>query len=236
MRPAQLVDIKGHPLCAVVIFLLPLAGCATAFYANGMADYKIGWYTDAVRQFSIAAKHGDAKAQNMLGWLYANGLGTPKNLGTACSWYAEAAKQGLPDGINNLAACYESPAFIQQDTKKAIALYTLAARKGQPQAQASLIRLGQPVPATDSAPGEPAQPAAQQPVPQSPSAPVVRQAPQNSASASSNSGSAWAALAVLATQVFAASKGYATAPAPAFAPPVHCVTSGTGQLAFTNCY
>ena len=47
----------------------------------------------------------------------------------ACNWYATAADKGLPDAINNLGACDQYPGFTQHDMNRAIALYTLAARK-----------------------------------------------------------------------------------------------------------
>lgn len=241
-------------ICAAFI-ALPLVACAalaTSDYKAGLLYQDMGLSLGARNSFARAAKEGSAEAQNMMGWYWANGLGhLPKDTIQACNWYAEAADHGLPDAINNLAACYEYPGFIQQDMTKAVALYTLAARKGNPKAQQNLIRLGRPVPAADLAPQQPTKSAVQEPskiavsqpppVRQAAQQPVARQAPQQPPREDSGgSGGDWAAAAEAVLSIFVASKGYGTAPPPVFIPPrsitVHCNSQMLGQTAVSNCY
>ena len=239
----QWLRICRAPCTALMV--LPLIACAAlgaTDYKFGMAYHNHGLYWQAKNSFVEGARAGNANAQNMLGWYWANGLGhLPKNIVNACNWYATAADKGLPDAINNLGACYEYPGFAQHDMNRAIALYTLAARKGNSKAQENLVRLGRPVPPADLTPRQPVKQEAPQPVrvvsqPQ----PVVREASQQPVSQDSSSGDKWVALAVAALNVFAASKGYGTAPAPVFIPPpainVHCTSQMVGQTALTNCY
>jgi TPR repeat protein len=126
-------NAAGRALCTAMI-VLPLVACAglaAADYKVGMMDNNLGLTIPARNSFIKAAKGGNAEAKNMLGWYWANGLGhLPKDIIQACNWYAEAAVQGLADAIYNFGTCYEYPGFIQQDINKAIAQYTLAARKG----------------------------------------------------------------------------------------------------------
>jgi Sel1 repeat len=158
MRTSAFLTCTWTSLRALSITLLALSLIACA--ALGASDYKLGMayhhhglYRYARASFAEGAHAGSAEAKNMLGWYWANGLGgLPKNVIQACDWYAEAARKGLADAINNLGACYEYPGFVQQDMTRAIELYTLAARKGNSNAQQNLARLGRPVPAPDLAP------------------------------------------------------------------------------------
>jgi hypothetical protein len=243
-------DGQGLRCCRVLVaalVVLSFCACASLEYKTGMVDYKIGAYGPAVAYFNRAAKAGNPEAQNMLGWYWANGIGrTPKNVAQACNWYAKAADQGLPDAINNLALCYECPCIAQRDMNKAIALYTLAARKGNAKAQMSLARLGQPVPSADLVPRQPTkvtqEPVATYLVPQTaPQAAQAARGPPQLPEGSESSGGGLAALgeiAEVAVAIFAASKSYSTTPTPVFIPPpvsVHCTTQVLNQMALTNC-
>jgi len=242
----------------VVPWLFACAALGTADYKTGMMYHKLGLYYPARNSFKIAAREGNAEAKNMLGWYWANGLGhLPKDIVNACNWYAEAADQGLPDAIYNLGACYEYPGFMQQDIKKATALYTSAARKGNVKAQESLARLGRPVPPSEVMPAKPAkqlaqaqvqqqaqqvlqqpsQPVSPQPVQQvaqqpaqQVSQPAVRQVSQQSVREESNAVNGLVELAVAILTVFAASKSYGTAPPPVFIPPPTINIHCTSQL------
>ena len=217
-------------LCAAALLALSLAACATTDYDAGMKANDMGLYRLAARDFNSGAKAGDPRSEFMLGYYWANGVLGKKwqNWGLACSWYKKAADQGLPAAINNLGACYECPCIVQHDVNRAIDLYTLAARKGEPHAQSNLVRLGRPVPPIDLAP---------------PPKPVVRQQqvaekppPSRQSESDESSGSVLAAVALFLT---GAAAGYSAAqPQPRyFAPPVsvHCTTTSFGQMASTNC-
>jgi hypothetical protein len=229
-----------------------------------MMDHDLGLYYLARINFTKAARAGKPEAQNMMGWYWANGLGhLPKDIVNACNWYAAAAEQGLADAMNNLGACYEYPGFMQQDIRKAITLYTSAARKGNVKARESLVRLERAVPPLDVVPPKPAkllaqsqaqqvvqppsQHASPQPVQQvaqqssqQASQPARRQISQQSVNEASNIGSGLADVAVALLTIFVASKGYGYSPPPVFIPPptinVHCASQLVGQTTvLTNC-
>jgi TPR repeat protein/uncharacterized RDD family membrane protein YckC len=77
-----------------------------------------------------AANQGDAAAQNMLGRLYQNGWGVPKDLGKAADLYQKAANQGNAFGQNNLGVLYQNGSGVPKDLGKAADLYQKAADQG----------------------------------------------------------------------------------------------------------
>lgn len=53
------------------------------------------------------AKQGNPIAQNDLGYMYVIGFGTEKNSQQALYWFEQAAKQQLPEAMNNLGVLYD---------------------------------------------------------------------------------------------------------------------------------
>jgi TPR repeat protein len=202
----------------IALFALPLVACGTLLgnYNVGMSEYNHQHYDKAAYWFTKATAEGDPSGEYMLGIISQNGLGrAPKDLVQACGWYAKAAGRGMALAINNLGACYESRDFPQRNMDYAVALYSLAARKGDAMAQGNLARLGRPIPAADLLPQQ--------------------QGSQNS------SADGLAALAVIGGAAAVASKGYSATPSPVLAPPalnLHCTSqiAPNGQTAWTNCY
>lgn len=82
-----------------------------------------------------AAKSGDTKAMNNLGFLYENGAGVAKNVGEAISWYTKAAEAGDAGAMKSLGIMYggtgnDVPKNIEKSyfwLRKAIALGNKAA-------------------------------------------------------------------------------------------------------------
>ncbi len=57
-----------------VLLLAALAGTAVAGpYEDAISAYERGDYATALREFRVLAEQGDAKAQNTLGHMYADG-------------------------------------------------------------------------------------------------------------------------------------------------------------------
>ena len=81
---------------------------------------------------------GNANAQYMLGYCYANALGTEQKYEKAVEWYAKAAEQGHTNAQNGLGACYEQGTGVAKDLAKAFELYSKAAVCGNAAAQKNL--------------------------------------------------------------------------------------------------
>ncbi|HMY01514.1 MAG TPA: hypothetical protein PKC44_17210, partial [Agitococcus sp.] len=67
-------------ICAV---LLCAASVSYAGFDEGLAAYKKGNYTIALKEFKKAAQQGDAYAQFNLGLMYAKGEGVPQDYAKA---------------------------------------------------------------------------------------------------------------------------------------------------------
>jgi TPR repeat protein len=69
------------------------ASPALCGFDEGAADYRVGNYKDALREWSEAAERGDADAQYNLGCLYVRGEGVPQNRALAMELFQRANAQ-----------------------------------------------------------------------------------------------------------------------------------------------
>ena len=86
------------------LLALLLAALAPPAWADfGAADkaYHAGDYKAALAELQPLAKAGDAKAQRLLGKLYADGLGLDQDYKQAGRWYMAAAGSGKAGSILN---------------------------------------------------------------------------------------------------------------------------------------
>jgi len=68
---------------------------AAGDFEDGLAAFKAGDHQKAVRLWKLLAEQGDARAQTLLGLMYANGEGVPEDDAKALCLYTKATKQGL---------------------------------------------------------------------------------------------------------------------------------------------
>jgi TPR repeat protein len=64
--------------------------------------YRGGDYKTAFQLIKPEAEKGDAVAQFILGYMYDEGKGVPKDYDEAVKWYSRAAKQGNKEARHNL--------------------------------------------------------------------------------------------------------------------------------------
>ncbi len=91
------------------------------YVAYDRADYKT-----ALRIWLPAAEDGDADAQNTVGEIFEQGLGTEPNFEVAALWYGRAAEQGHKTALFNLGTLYETGRGVPQDKVRALNLYRRA--------------------------------------------------------------------------------------------------------------
>ncbi len=87
---------------AALFLTLLLAGMmgttpAWAGFDEGMNAYTSGDYDTAAREFNMLAVKGDKESQYLLGLLYEEGQGLPRDDVKAAFWYARSAEQGYAD-------------------------------------------------------------------------------------------------------------------------------------------
>jgi len=113
-----------------ILFLLGVAGPASAGVDEGDAAYDRGDYRTAAREFEAAAQRGDAHAQFNLGLLYDGGQGVPQDNAKAAKWYRKAADQGLAEAQVLLGFLYDGGRGVLPDYAEAAKWYRKAADQG----------------------------------------------------------------------------------------------------------
>ncbi|KAG0259061.1 copper transport protein ctr1, partial [Actinomortierella ambigua] len=92
----------------------------------------------AVKWFTKAAEQGDVYAQNIIGVMYAYGLGVDQNDEEAVKWYLKAAEHGDTNAQNNLGQMYADGQGVDQSDDEAVKWFTKAAEQGNAYGQYNL--------------------------------------------------------------------------------------------------
>ena len=77
-----------------------------------------------------AASHGNADAENQLGFFAEEGWGEPKNYDEALLWFNKAAEHGSNDAEENIGYMFENGIGVQTDYARAMSWFVEAAAKG----------------------------------------------------------------------------------------------------------
>lgn len=125
IQPFEPPPVNGNPLT-----VLPESDKID--YAYGA--FQRGLYLSA---FAIALEHarkGEATAQTLVGYIYANGLGVPQDVKEAATWYALAAEGGDTSAMEELANLLMMGEPIPRDPARARTLLEQALSGGRPSA------------------------------------------------------------------------------------------------------
>ncbi len=95
-------------------------------FQDGLLGYHRGDHTVAMEIWRPLAERGDASAQYMVGYLYAQGEGVVSNSGKAIKWYRKAADQGDPDAQLNLGLMYVNGVGVKKSYVSAYKWFALA--------------------------------------------------------------------------------------------------------------
>lgn len=109
------------PLALAILLILP--GCS--------GEQRVS----AIRE---KATHGDARAQGLMGEMYANGDDVQKNYGEAARWWRTSAEGGLAQAQYNLGVLYERGQGVPRSDAQAAEWYGRAARQGLAAAEFNL--------------------------------------------------------------------------------------------------
>ncbi len=85
-------------------------------------------YVNAAKFYTIAAEHGYARAQYMLGWQYQQGFGVRQDYQLAMKLYLSAAKQGNSMAMFCLGRLYAEGLGVEQSGTKAVEWYEKSLR------------------------------------------------------------------------------------------------------------
>jgi TPR repeat protein len=100
--------------------------------------YDKGKYKTALRRARPLAEQGDARAETLMGLMYANGRGVPRDDREAMKWFRSAAKQSDAVAELQIGVMYYNGRTVPQDYSEAARWYQLAAERGNPEAQYNL--------------------------------------------------------------------------------------------------
>ena len=120
-----------------------------ARWETGRAAYQRGEYDVAYQTLVPLAKGGDARAQTLLGYMYANGRGVAVDYGEAAGWFSRAADRGDPAAQNAIGLLSYQGRGVAKDRAAAAQWFRRSAEQGNTEAQinlASLYQLGRGVP------------------------------------------------------------------------------------------
>ena len=110
-------------------------------YASGESGLKLD-YVSAAGWIEQAAEQGFARAQSVLAWLFANGLGVQQDNDKAGHWYLRAAEQGAARDQYMVATMFRFGRYgVARDYRRMLQWYQLAADQGFAPAQYALGRL-----------------------------------------------------------------------------------------------
>lgn len=121
-----------------------LAGCLLtgpvfAGVEEGRDFMEANQYEAAMQEFLPAARSGNADAEELIGVLYALGLGVERDDTRAFEWYLRASMKGHPGAQSGIGWYYEVGRGIAGiDLVRAYMWYTLSAIGGDPDAAISL--------------------------------------------------------------------------------------------------
>lgn len=84
------------------------------------------------------AQQSSARDSLYRGWQYQVGQGVPKDVAMAARLYADAAREGIPDGMYRLALMYRDGNGVSRDPAGAVSWFYQAAKQGHAAAQMEL--------------------------------------------------------------------------------------------------
>ena len=123
-----------------------LALCLAMPASNALADIEkardlmeTSQFEEAMQELLPAARSGNADAEELIGVMYAMGLGVPRDDVRAFEWYLRSAMKGHPGAQSGIGWYYEVGRGVPEpDLVRAYLWYVLSAIGGDPDAAISL--------------------------------------------------------------------------------------------------
>jgi len=123
----------------ILFTVLLMASPAFAGVEEGRDFMESGDFGAAMAEFRPAARSGNADAEELIGVMYAMGLGVIRDDNRAFEWYLRASLKGHPGAQSGIGWYYEVGRGVAAvDLVRAYMWYTLSAIGGDPDAAISL--------------------------------------------------------------------------------------------------
>jgi len=105
--------------------------------AAGRIDYEVRHGSDYAALLK-AANFGNPEAQTSVGYLYANGLGLPRDVNQAFHWFQRAAAENYAPAQFDIGYLLMAGIGVEQDMSQAVHWFERAAGQGLPPAETLL--------------------------------------------------------------------------------------------------
>jgi S1-C subfamily serine protease len=115
-----------------VLLLLAVHRPASADFMAAEAAERRGEHSEAYQACKSEADAGDAECQNLVGYLFQEGLGVPANATEAIRLFRLAAKRGMAMAQCHLGLAYAGGLGVSSDDVEAVRWYQLASAQGDP--------------------------------------------------------------------------------------------------------
>ncbi|MXZ50410.1 MAG: sel1 repeat family protein [Rhodobacteraceae bacterium] len=117
--------------------MIPLHGSSDIEYARDLMESNR--FEEAMAELLPAAHSGNADAEELIGIMYALGLGVPQDDVRAFEWYLRSSMKAHPGAQSGVGWYYETGRGLEKpDIVRAYMWYTLSAIGGDPDAKISL--------------------------------------------------------------------------------------------------
>ena len=115
-----------------------LANPTNAVAWPSLAEVRKQWGDKTLEAIEQAGGKGNLTAQHFLGFCYAEGEKTSKDVKKALSWYEKAGAAGYAPSFNNIGVIYNKGELVRRDSVKAMQYFRRAADAGLPNSQFTL--------------------------------------------------------------------------------------------------
>lgn len=120
-----------------LLTMIPMQGGADIEYARDLMESNR--FEEAMAELLPAAHSGNADAEELIGIMYALGLGVPQDDIRAFEWYLRSSMKAHPGAQSGVGWYYETGRGLEKpDIVRAYMWYTLSAIGGDPDAKISL--------------------------------------------------------------------------------------------------
>lgn len=127
--------------CAAAILFTATIPARADSLAGGRAAFASGDFTRAARVLLPHAERGNARAQAMVGFMYATGRGLPQSYDAASYWYRLSAEQGNTTAQYLLGLAYDKGHGVPLDEVAAYKWLNLAAARAPRHERENFARL-----------------------------------------------------------------------------------------------
>ena len=121
---------------SVVLMAIPMQS-ALADVEKGRQLMEQSKFDEAMQEFLPAAQAGNADAEELIGVMYAMGLGVKRDDRRAFEWYLRASMKAHPGAQSGIGWYYEVGRGVGKDLVRAYMWYVLSAIGGDPDAAIS---------------------------------------------------------------------------------------------------